>query len=130
MYNHIHIKEMKKICLTVLMTAFVIFAFSQDTPQKGYEYFIVLYTVGENWDTTKQAYEQQYFKEHSSHLGELRKLKKVVTGGRYSDTGMIIIKAKDETEATSIITNDISVKNKIFKVEVFSFDPFYEGCIE
>lgn len=121
---------MKKICLTILMTVFSCVAFSQDTTQKDYEYFIVLYTTGENWDTTKQTYEQPYFKEHSSHLGELKKAKKIVTGGRYSDTGMIIIKAKDEAEATTTITNDISIKNKIFKAEIFLFDPFYKGCIE
>jgi len=121
---------MKSICLIFFMTAFVTVVFSQDTTKTGYEYFIVLYTIGENWDTTKQAHEQTYFKEHSSHLGELRKAKKIEIGGRYSDTGMMLLKAKDETEARTIILDDTAIKNKIFKAEIFPFDTFYKGCIE
>jgi len=121
---------MKSICLIFFMTAFVTVVFSQDTTKTDYEYFIVLYTVGENWDTTKQAYEQPYFKEHSTHLSELRKAKKIEIGGRYSDSGMILLKAKDETEAKTIIFNDTAIKNKTFKAEIFAFDTFYKGCVE
>lgn len=105
--------------------------FSQDTTsQKSSEYFIILYTVGENWDTTKQAYEQQYFQDHSTHLSKLRKEKKIEIGGRYSDTGMLLLKAHDESEAKKLVLNDVSVKNKTFKVEIFPINFFFKGCVE
>ncbi len=121
---------MKFICLIFFTTICSIVVFSQDSTKTNYEYFIVLYTIGENWDTTKQAYEQPYFKEHSTYLSELRKAKKIEVGGRYSDTGMILFKAKDEEEVRVIVTNDTAIKNKVFQVEIFSFDPFYKGCVE
>jgi len=122
---------MKTRFLIVALIAFSNMSFSQDTTSTdGYEYFIVLYTVGENWDTTIQVNEQLYFDEHSLHLAELRKAKKISIGGRYSDTGMLLLKAKDETDAQNLITKDSAIEHKLFKVELFSFDPFYNGCIE
>lgn len=94
------------------------------------QYFVVLYTVGEAWDTTKQFYEQKYFDDHSNFLSKLRKEKTIVVGGRYADTGMIILKATDEKTAWLIMEGDLSVKNKTFKFELHLLDVFYEGCIE
>lgn len=123
--------NLKLIFLTIISTLFTECAFSQETKSKdSSEYFVVLYTIGENWDTTKQTNEQFYFKEHSLHLSELRKSKKINIGGRYSDTGIIILKTKNEEEAKTIITKDLVIQNKIFKAEIFPFDPFYKGCIE
>ena len=117
--------------LLVSIAIFVNMSFSQDIDNKdGHEYFIVLYTIGENWDTTKKTHEQLYFKEHSTHLSELRKNGIITIGGRYSDTGMIILLAKDETEAKNLITEDDAIQNKIFAARVFPFNPFYKGCIE
>lgn len=123
--------NLKLIFLAITSTIFTISAFSQETTGKdSYEYFVVLYTLGENWDTTKQAHEQLYFEEHSLYLSELRKSKKISIGGRYSDTGMIVLKAKDENEAKTIITKDTAIQNKMLKTEIFPFAPFYKGCIE
>ena len=121
---------MKIICLILYTTLYSMVVFSQDTAKADYDYFIVLYTIGDNWDTTKQAYEQPYFKEHSTYLSELRKAKKIEVGGRYGDTGMILFKARDEEEVRASVTDDIAIKNDLFKVEIFRFDPFYNGCVE
>lgn len=122
---------MKTFLIAIMILASTMVSFSQETTSNAKnDFFVVLYTIGENWDTTKQTHEQLYFKEHSTHLSELRKTKKISIGGRYSDTGMLLLKAKDKAEAQNLITNDIAIKNKIFKVEIFSFDPFYEGCVE
>ena len=118
---------------TLLLAAaiFINVSYSQENKSKDeHQYFIVLYTIGENWDTTKQTHEQLYFKDHSTHLSELRKNKTIAIGGRYSNTGLIIIQAKDEKEAKDLITNDKAIQNKIFKAEIFSFNAFYKGCIE
>jgi len=113
------------------MFASSMLSFSQDNRSSSkYEFFMVLYTIGENWDTTKQVQEQLYFKAHSLHLAELRKAEKINIGGRYSDTGMLILKAKDEEEAQHLVRRDSAIHNKIFKVDIYSFDSFYSGCIE
>ena len=122
---------MKYILLPVIMIASAAAGYCQDTAvEKDPAYFIALFTTGERWDTTKQAHEQPYFKEHSLHLAELRKAKKIDIGGRYGETGMIILKAKDEAEALSLIANDVAVKNRLCDVRVFPFGPFYAGCVE
>ncbi len=104
--------------------------YSQTNKADTMKYFMVLYTVGEAWDTTKQYYEQKYFDDHSKFLGKLRKEKWAVIGARYSDTGMVIIKASDEKTAYLIMEGDVSVRNKLFKFELYEMDVFYEGCIE
>lgn len=93
-------------------------------------YFVVLYTVGESWDTTMQFHQQKYFNEHSNFLSKLRKEKTIVAGGRYADTGMIILKAANEKTAYLIMDSDISVVNKIFKFELHPLDVFYAGCLD
>ena|SRR5687767_10777295 len=104
-------------------------SFAQTNNQDSIKYFVVLYTVGEAWDTTKQFYEQKHFDDHSNFLSKLRKEKLIPMGARYSDTGMIILKAKTEKEAWQIMEGDNSVKNKLFKFELYEMDVFYEGCI-
>lgn len=119
---------------TVLFGMLLLFAgnslFGQSTKTDSLKYFIVLYSVGEAWDTTKQFYEQKHFDDHSDFLSNLRKNKKIPIGARYSDKGMIILKAKNEAEALKIMEGDVSVKNKLFRFELFEMDVFYEGCLE
>ena len=104
--------------------------YSQNNKTDSIKYFVVLYTVGESWDTTKQFYEQKYFDDHSNFLSKLRKEKKVPLGARYGETGMITLKVKDEAEAKKIMDGDVSVKNKLFRFELYEMDVFYEGCLE
>jgi len=78
--------NLKLIFLAIISGLFTVSAFSQETTNEdGNKYFVALYTIGGNWDTTKQTHEQLYFKEHSLHLSELRKSKQISIGGRYSD---------------------------------------------
>jgi hypothetical protein len=104
---------------------------SQDTaPGSGLSYFIVLYTTGANWDQSKPAGEQEYFRDHSAYLAELRKSDLIHLGGRYSDTGMILLRALDEAEARDMVNKDVAVRNKLFKAEVYPFSAFYKGCVK
>jgi hypothetical protein len=122
---------MKHFCLTLILSAFVTAAFAQEhsNPARATEYFIVIYTTGSGWNKSKPANEQTHFKEHTEHLSELRKANKIDIGGRYSDIGMLLLKAKGEDEAREMITSDVAIKNKLFKAEIFPFDPFYKGCV-
>jgi hypothetical protein len=122
---------MKTILLLLVMAVAVTTGFAQDSTQKkAPQYFIVLYTIGDNWDSNKQAYEQTYFKEHSAHLARLRKEKRIDIGGRYSDTGLLLLKAINQAEAEELVTKDIAIQNKLFKAAIFPFSPFYKGCVE
>lgn len=122
---------MKTILLSILLTVIAATGFAQDsTTKKTSQYFIVLYTTGENWDTTKQPYEQTYFKEHSAHLAQLRKENRIDIGGRYIDTGMLLLKAGNQEEAEALITKDVAIQNNLFKAAIFPFSPFYKGCVE
>lgn len=98
--------------------------------QDNFQYFALIYTTGENWDTSIAHTDQPYFAEHSAFLAKLRKEGKIEIGARYSDKGLIILKVKDEDEAKALLAQDLSVTHKTFKAELFPFSPFYTGCIE
>lgn len=118
---------MKRVLITVLLLlSSVITGFSQ----KEQKLFAMVYSKGTAWNDSLAASEQQSFKQHSTHLQNLRKENSIVIGGRYSDYGFMILKTKSIDEAKVITQRDSSVINKVFKVELFEFLPFYEGCIE
>lgn len=94
------------------------------------QYFAMIYTVGENWDTLKAVNEQAYFETHSRHLSALRKAKKIVIGGRYDNKGFMVLKATSFQEAESIVKQDSSVLYKTFHIELFPFNTFYKGCVD
>lgn len=122
---------MKNLTLLISFIWLANTAFSQENAiENTAAYFVLEYTTGENWDTTKQFYEQAYFQEHSKHLSNLRKLGNMPLGGRYSDKGLLILKAKDQEEAEKLVNSDPSIQNKTFKVEIHFYDVFYTGCLE
>lgn len=122
---------MRGLLLFICLNLIAVVSFSQDsTDQNTDRYFIILYSIGENWDTTKQAHEQLYFSEHSAHLSGLRKSGEITIGARFSEKGMIILSAKNEAEAKILTTKDPAIQNKVFKAEIHPFHPFYSGCLE
>ncbi|MCE3225555.1 MAG: hypothetical protein K0S32_106 [Bacteroidetes bacterium] len=117
----------KLIVITLFLISINSFAQNKTTSNN---YYVVLYTIGETWDTTKHYHEQKYFNEHSAHMSSLRKNKTITIGARYGNTGMIVIEAKDESAAKALVNKDIAIQNKLFKAEVFLFEPFYGGCVK
>ncbi|MEM7485910.1 MAG: hypothetical protein AAF348_11945 [Bacteroidota bacterium] len=102
--------------------------YAQETFSENH--FVALYTLGDSWDMEKQPEEQSYFKEHSAFLSKLRKEKKILIGARYSDTGMLVLKAKDLEAIKELLHQDIAIQNKLFNLIIHPFSPFYKGCIE
>src|SRR5687767_7636179 len=92
--------------------------------------FLVQFTVGEAWVKEKAPQEQAYFAEHSANLKRLRTEGKLLLGGRYSDKGMIIIKAASVEAVQREIDQDPSVANRTFTAAIHPFAPFYDGCVE
>ena len=121
-----------KTSLLILAAALIgQFVYAQEKPEEGKDqYFILIYSLGESWDPSKSPSEQLYFADHSAHLRDLRIKERITIGARYSDKGMVILKAKNETEAREIAETDVSVKKKLFNVEIFILNAFYKGCIE
>lgn len=87
--------------------------------------FVVLFTTGPSWDTSKPPAEQTGFKEHSANLRRLRDSGQITLGARYADKGMIILKANDETAARAEFANDPTIAANVFKLEVFPMRFFY-----
>ena len=127
--SYFDIERIRKAAMLWLILILPLFSFSQDHPETE-SHFIALYTLGESWDQSKQPQEQLYFKEHSSFLSQLRKDGKISVGARYSDTGMLIVKGKNQEEVTMLLHQDLAIQHKLFKLEIHPFAPFYKGCIE
>ncbi|AWX44298.1 hypothetical protein HME9304_01298 [Flagellimonas maritima] len=119
---------MKNFLISVAFCSLSTWICAQDTSAE--KHFVALYTVGESWDVEKQPNEQSYFKEHSAFLSQLRKEKNIVIGARYSDTGMLVLKAKDLETVKELLHQDIAIQHKLFNVIIHPFNPFYKGCIE
>jgi hypothetical protein len=122
---------MRNLLLLFCIWAASIPSFAQEhsNPAASDKYFIAFYTPASAWNKSKPANEQEHFNEHSTHLSDLRKAGKIDIGGRYSNTAMLLVRAKSEEEAKALLHEDPAVKGKLFKVEIFSFSPFYNGCV-
>jgi hypothetical protein len=92
--------------------------------------YIVTYTTGPLWDPVKNPGEQNFFKEHSSRLGQLRKDGVIKFGARYGDKGSIVIIAPNSEKAKQIISADAAIINKLFIADIQKLSIFYEGCLE
>lgn len=92
--------------------------------------YIVTYTTGASWDSSKGPGEQTFFKEHSQHLSSLRKEGVITMGARYADKGIIVIKAKSFSHAQEIVTSDQAIANQLFNTDIQKLSVFYPGCVE
>lgn len=117
---------MKKILLLILFISLAYSAYSQSTDSL----YAITYTVGPSWDVNKAPNDQQYFKEHSTRLGQLRKDGVVKAGARFGVKGLIVITAASLTAAKDIVNADVAIINRLFIAEVEKMNVFYEGCLE
>jgi hypothetical protein len=67
--------------------------------------YIVTYTTGASWDTSKKPQDQTYFKEHSTNLSTMRKNGVIKFGARYSEKGIIVISAASTQAAKELINS-------------------------
>jgi len=91
--------------------------------------FAILFRTGPAWDSAKQPQEQAHFKEHSANLAALRKAGKIVTGGRYADVGLVVVRAADKDAAQALLAGDPSLAAGLFRAEVHPWMTLYEGCV-
>lgn len=91
--------------------------------------FAVEITVGPQWDASRPAHEQRYFPEHSATLKRLRDSGVLVIGARYSDKGLVVLAADDETHVRAMMDEDPSIKAEVFQYQVHPFNVFYGGTV-
>jgi hypothetical protein len=104
----------------LLLVASLLFAATADAAD-----FVVLFSTGPAWDTSKPPADQTGFKEHSANLRRLRTAGQITLGGRYADKGMIILKAADEASARAEFASDPTIAASVFRLEVFPLRFFY-----
>lgn len=98
--------------------------------QRAPDTFVVLFRVGPAWDPAKPPSEQRHFAAHSANIAALKKEDRLVLGGRFSDVGLVLIRAADEEEARALIQRDPSVAEGTFKFEIHPWSTFSAGCLE
>lgn len=124
---------MKKTILSILLLCnlifFGIFLCSYKFESKIAEppsLYIVEYSKGSKWDSTKEFDGQKFANHHSLHLQNLRKQKIIQFGARYSDKGIIFISAMSLENAKNIINSDSAVINKMFSTTINDLNVFYD----
>ncbi|WP_242221050.1 YciI family protein [Bacillus cereus group sp. BfR-BA-01380] len=86
-------------------------------------YFVILFTQGENWEQGKHIWEQD-LEEHKVYWAQHR-TEKVVAGGPFIDDtgGMIILEVESLEEAKELASCDPAVSNNIFHANVHPWHP-------
>lgn len=91
--------------------------------------FALVFRTGPAWDKTKAPNDQPFFADHSKNLRDLRAEGRLLLGGRYSDMGLVLVRAGSAQEARALVDRDPSVKHGTFEAEVHPFYPFMPGCV-
>lgn len=121
--------------MTLIAAALPAIAFAAQTPSPSpslppAKLFAVVFRTGPAWDAAKPPGEQLHFKDHSANIGRLKTEGRLVVGGRFSDMGLILVKAATKEEAQSLVDRDPSVAGGVFKAEVHPWSTFAAGCLE
>lgn len=92
--------------------------------------FAIEITVGPGWDSSRPPNAQAFFAEHSANLRRLRESGQLVMGARYSDKGLIVVRAGSPDEVHAMMAQDPSIEAGTFRYAVHPFAVFYPGSIE
>jgi uncharacterized protein YciI len=110
------------------------FAYGQDaTPSPSpaaQKVFAVVFRTGPAWDAAKPPAEQKFFKDHSQNIGRLKADGNLVLGGRFSDMGLVLVKASSLEDARALVDRDPSVAAGVFKADVHPWSTFHAGCLD
>lgn len=92
--------------------------------------FAIEITVGPGWDSSRPPNAQAFFAEHSANLRRLRESGQLVMGARYSDKGLIVVRARSLEDVHAMMAQDPSIEAGTFRYAVHPFAVFYPGSIE
>lgn len=92
--------------------------------------WVMMYTPGPAWDTSRATADQPHFDAHSANLARLRSEGRIRLGGRFGPWGLILIEAKDEPEARALFAPDSALAQGVFSGELYAWSTIYEGGVE
>ena len=92
--------------------------------------FAVTIRTGPAWDAAKPPNEQRFFAEHSQNIRRMQADGQLVIGGRFSDLGLLLVKAADEAAVGGLLARDPSIKEGVFTADVHRWAGFAWGCLE
>ena len=99
------------------------------SPSATGDVYALVFRTGPSWDKAKTPTEQPFFADHSKNLRDMRAEGRLLLGGRFSDQGLVLVRAASLDEARSLVDRDPSVKNGTFQAEVHLFRAFMPGCV-
>jgi uncharacterized protein YciI len=118
--------------LTALVVACAVSASSPEAPPAKAprnDVFALVFRSGPAWDPAKAPGEQAFFADHSKNLRDLKAEGRIALGGRFSDMGLVLVRADSLADAQALVDRDPSVKNGTFRAEVHPFYAFMPGCV-
>jgi uncharacterized protein YciI len=92
--------------------------------------FAVVFRTGPAWDAAKPPAAQPGFKDHSANIMRLKSEGRLLIGGRFSDMGLLVVRAATREEAQSLLDRDPTVASGVFRAEVHPWSTFAPGCLE
>ena len=94
------------------------------TPQ-----WVMMFTPGIAWDSTKAPNLQAHFGNHSANLARLRSEGRIRLGGRFGPWGLILVDASSEAEARSYFAPDSTLSSGVFRGELYAWSTIYAGSV-
>src|SRR5688572_13125398 len=116
--------------LIALALATVACASQEAAPPPTAKLYAVAVRTGASWDQSKPPASQAHFKEHSANIRRLGTEGKLALGGRFGDTGLLLVRAESETAARALFDADPSIAAGTFRVDVHEWRTFAPGCVE
>jgi uncharacterized protein YciI len=92
--------------------------------------FAVTFRTGPAWDPAKKPQDQLHFRDHSENIRRLKTEERLIVGGRFSDVGLLLLRAESEKEARALVERDPTVQAGVFKAEIHPWSTFAYGCLE
>jgi uncharacterized protein YciI len=122
----------RSVMVTLALAAFGATAGASDQEQQAPDRktFAVVFRTGPAWDSSKPPPRQKHFQAHSANIAALKTEGRLLLGGRFSDLGLILVRAADEAEARALVTRDPAVAEGTFTAEVHEWRTFAAGCLE
>jgi hypothetical protein len=91
--------------------------------------WVMMFTPGPAWDSTRAPNLQAHFGNHSANLARLRSERRIRLGGRFGPWGLILVDAESEAEARSYFASDSTLSSGVFRSEFYAWSTIYSGSV-
>ncbi|NOT09761.1 MAG: hypothetical protein HOP28_16330 [Gemmatimonadales bacterium] len=91
--------------------------------------YVLSLTTGPAWDQSKPPNQQRYFREHSQNLGRLRQEGRLLIGGRFGGTGLLLLRAHSEEEARTMFASDSTIVSGVFAAKFEVWRTIFTGAV-